>query len=463
MNLQIKVDRIKNSLASSAYTLAASESVKIIEISLRLLLGEGLAKFKGGNRLTVIKSVMKVGKEEKDIEDLGLGAMLGVIRGSKFFELWEESTGHELSAIRMINFDVMTEVRNKLEHKGYEASKYEAEFLAHTVENIIHEFGLLKLSESDENMGEEELGAEDSISPTIKRRAVRAGKKSTYSPTEFTELHRLSVQSKICQEIDIKTFHYALSNLDKKEGLIALDLGCANGYLTHDRFEPFAAFSKVIGIDRDKDAIEKANQSNFGDRYAFYQLDAESESFGNELVNIVHNEELEKVDLIFSGLTVHHLSNPVKTLRGLRKIHKQGGVIIVRGSDDGSKLAYPDEEELVRTILNLSSSVKGYSDRQNGRKIYTQLRQSGYRKLKMFFDTKSTASMTLDEKKDFFDMCMSWRVNPLLKALEDIPSDNKLVDDIEHAKDILEDLELLFEQDEFFFSQQRISGVGFRL
>lgn len=458
MNLQVKIDRIKNSLASGAYTLAASESVKIIEISLRYLLSEGVSKFKSKNRLTVMSSILKVGKGERDIEDIGLGSMLAIVKSSNFFNLWEESTGNSLTAIRMINFDAINEVRNKLEHKGYEASKYEAEFLAHAVENVIHEFGLLKLHETDR--ADRKLADKPDGQSTCQENKNKD--KSSYSPTEFTESHRLAVQSRFCKEIDEETFRYALSKFDKKENLVALDVGCANGYLTYDRFEPFAAFSKIIGIDRDPEAIKEAESKRYGDRYSFYRVDVEEEGFIERIQAITNDEDVETIDFIFSGLTIHHLSSPVKALRNLRRVHVKGGPIIVRGSDDGSKLAYPDEDHLVSTILQLSQSVSGYSDRRNGRKIYNQLWRAGYRQIEMFFDTKSTASMTLDERKDFFDMCMSWRVNPLLKALEYDPLNTQIQDDIEKAKEILTKLELMFEQEDFFFSQQRISGVGFK-
>jgi len=461
MNLQEKIDRIKNSLESGAYTLAASESVKIVELSLRQLLGEGLTRFSSGNRLAVMSSILKVGKGERDIEDFGLGSILAVIRATKFFDLWEDSLGCDLPAIRMINFDAMNEVRNKLTHKGYEATKYEAEFLLHAIESIIHAFGLIKLDESDNGTFSENESAPIREVVEVKKAGVKTS--STYSPTEFSELHRLSVQSKICKDIDVKTFRHALSGMKSKSKLVALDIGCANGFLTVDRFDPFYSFVKVIGIDRDEIAIKAARErvSN-SDKYSFHALDLESENFEALLKDVLQQEGVEWVDFIFSGLTFHHLRNAVKVLRKIRKVHNSGGAIVIRGSDDGSKLSYPDLEDLVPRILELSSSVKGYSDRQNGRKIYHQLWQSGYRNLNVFFDTKSTIGMSLDERKDFFDMCMSWRANPLAKALENEVGNVQIQKDIEWVKEALSDLELLFEQEDYFFAQQRISGVGFR-
>jgi len=58
MNLQVKIDRIKNNLDAQAYTVAAGEAVKIIEIA---------------------------------------------FRKSKFYDGWEASTDNGLSAIKMID------------------------------------------------------------------------------------------------------------------------------------------------------------------------------------------------------------------------------------------------------------------------------------------------------------------------------------------------------------------------
>jgi len=461
MNLQSKIDRIKNSLESGSYTLAAGESVKIVELSLRQLLGEGLTRFSSGNRLAVMSSILKVGKGERDIEDFGLGSILAVIRATKFFDLWEDSLGCDLPAIRMINFDAMNEVRNKLTHRGYEATKYEAEFFLHAIESIIHAFGLIKLDESDNIAPSESKPSPAKEALAVKETNVKTS--STYSPTEFSELHRLSVQSKICNAIDVKTFRHALSGMKNKSKLVALDIGCANGFLTVDRFDPFDAFVKVIGIDRDEAAIEAAKvRVENNDKYSFHALDIESSNFEVSLKEMLQQEDIEGIDFVFSGLTFHHLRDAVKVLRKVRKIHNSGGAIVIRGSDDGSKLSYPDPKNLVTRILELSSSVQGYSDRQNGRKIHHQLWQSGYRNLNVFFDTKSTVGMTLDERKDFFDMCMSWRANPLMKVLETDVNNLRLQKDIEWVKDALSDLELLFEQEDYFFAQQRISGVGFR-
>ena len=55
MNLQVKIDRIKNNLDAQAYTVAAGEAVKIIEIAFRKLLVDGLALLSDKDRLKVMQ------------------------------------------------------------------------------------------------------------------------------------------------------------------------------------------------------------------------------------------------------------------------------------------------------------------------------------------------------------------------------------------------------------------------
>jgi 2-polyprenyl-3-methyl-5-hydroxy-6-metoxy-1,4-benzoquinol methylase len=63
--------------------------------------------------------------------------------------------------------------------------------------------------------------------------------------------------------------------------------------------------------------------------------DLESNDFEDTIQEILDSHGAEKFDVIFSALTIHHLSNPIKTLYQLRKLLKKDGFIILRGSDDG--------------------------------------------------------------------------------------------------------------------------------
>jgi len=67
MNLPAKVDRIKNNLDAQSYTVAAGESVKIIEVAFRKLLVEGLTTLSDKDRLKVMQAIIEVGRGKKGV------------------------------------------------------------------------------------------------------------------------------------------------------------------------------------------------------------------------------------------------------------------------------------------------------------------------------------------------------------------------------------------------------------
>jgi len=74
--------------------------------------------------------------------------MLAVVKKSHFFDAWEQATGKNLMPIKMVNFDALTEVRNKLTHHGYEARKFEAEFMFQVLQGFIETFDILTIDAS---------------------------------------------------------------------------------------------------------------------------------------------------------------------------------------------------------------------------------------------------------------------------------------------------------------------------
>jgi len=246
MNLQAKIDRIKNNLDAQAYTVAAGEAVKIIEIAFRKLLVDGLALLSDKDRLKVMQAIIEIGKGEKGVESFGLGQMLAVLRKSKFNDAWEAATSSDLSAIKMINLDALNEIRIKLIHDATEASKFEAEFLFHALEGVIQAFGIMSLERQEPVASKTHFVSTRILEEKLtKPFATKAGDKretSTYAPTDFNEFGRLSIQAEYSLGVDMEAFKHALRVIEKANGLIGLDLGCARGEVTKSRFGSFSVF-----------------------------------------------------------------------------------------------------------------------------------------------------------------------------------------------------------------------------
>lgn len=117
-----KMERVQDCINDNAYTFAASEAAKVIELAFRKLLLHGLPKLDEQTRLKVMEAIIAIGKGNRGVDSFGLGQMLAVVKRAHFFDAWEKATGKNLMPIKMVNFDVLTELRNKLAHNGQSES-----------------------------------------------------------------------------------------------------------------------------------------------------------------------------------------------------------------------------------------------------------------------------------------------------------------------------------------------------
>ncbi len=69
-----------------------------------------------------------------------MGQFVHVFRESGFLDAWTRASGKDLNGIRVIDLDKLTQLRNKLIHKGREATRSEAEFLFNCLHVIIETF-----------------------------------------------------------------------------------------------------------------------------------------------------------------------------------------------------------------------------------------------------------------------------------------------------------------------------------
>jgi len=460
MNLQAKIDRIKNNLDAQSYTVAAGEAVKIIEVAFRKLLVDGLTTLSDQDRLKVMQAIIDVGKGHKGVESFGLGEILGVLRQSKFNNAWEAATGSNLSAIKMINLDALNDIRIKITHEAAEASEFEAKFLFNALEGVIQAFGILSLEKRagvQEDIEQSNVSNNKKSGPSVATIDVKA---AIYSPTEYEEEKRLSIQGTYSLDIDMQAFKHALRMLPKDNNLMALDVGCANGEITESRFGAFSVFEKVIGIDANDGVIQSAVKNSSDKIFEYHQLDIEDKGAEQQLKSLLEPHKVGGFDVIFSAFTLHFIQHPVAVLRKLRKLLNKGGVIILRGWDDETTVAYPDKEGVVTSIINEISNAPLKSDITNGRKMYNQTWKAGFRDIKILHNTTDTAAMDLDERMDFFISCFSWRRNFFSRLVKTYPNELKWREKLEWIDNALESLEVEFESEDFYYMELTTVAVG---
>ncbi len=281
---------------------------------------------------------------------------------------------------------------------------------------------------------------------------------STYSAGTREEFKRLKIQSDNTREADLNALGYVTDNLGHTDGLRILDMGCAYGFVTKDRFSRYPD-ATVLGLDRGEELIRFAQENNTfaGVHYEVFNL--ESETFEEDLEALMDKYGIGEFDVIFASLVLHHLKNPQKLLRRVRRYLSRTGYIVIRGSDDGSILACNDDG-LIQKILDLHLNADGISDRLNGRKIYSQLISSGYKNVVMKSWIKDLSGLTLDERNDVFFERFSYRKNYLRKLVEQDPYDEKKRTDLKNIVMYLNELENKFDDDTFWYCEIDFIGIA---
>lgn len=286
--------------------------------------------------------------------------------------------------------------------------------------------------------------------PEFKRPAEK--RCSVYDATYGDEFTRLSLQAKNSESTD-KT---VLDEIDAHG--VVLDVGCAYGYVGSNRFAD-QKYTKVIGIDKNAAAIEQA-KARSEEKFDYFVADVESADFVDTMTQYMQSHGINGFDVIFSSLVLHHLKEPYAALRKLRKLLSPSGYIVIRGSDDGTKIAYPDNNNLLNKILTKTLQVNGISDRLNGRKIFDWLTQSGFCNVKIHSFMRDTSHMDLDERDNLFRESFSYRINYFKKQLESDLSNTDYFAAFDEMEVLLAEFENEFMKEQFWYGEYDYVGVA---
>lgn len=250
--------------------------------------------------------------------------------------------------------------------------------------------------------------------------------------------------------------------LDKyltKDKYVVLDVGCAQGFVTTQTYKK-AKYKKVVGIDINKKGIEDAKETYKNKKFSFYQVDVEKEDFFEDMKNIMKQENIQGFDVISCFLVLHHLKDGFKAVKQLKTLLNKDGMLIIRGSDDGTKISYGDDG-LIQKIIESSYQVDGMSDRNNGRKLYTWLVDAGYDSVRVHTNVTDTSSMTFEEKQGLFAVSFGYRINYFKRQLQANDDDESLTE-FKNMENMLTKLESVFARNDFWYSLNRYICVGFK-
>jgi len=233
---------------------------------------------------------------------------------------------------------------------------------------------------------------------------------SRYNPGTPEELKRLKIQAENLLYTDMLIIN-DITKVSKKNNqkLTVLDIGCAGGIAGFDRFSG-DCFKYVLGIDKNKECIKEAKKKYKAlvGKFGYLEANLEAVNFDAVLEKHMKNLNIESFDLIFAAQVLHHIKEPEVILQKLRKFLSSKGYIIIRGSDDGSKLAYGDEG-LVKKIIDESKKCPGMADRESGRKIYYWLENAGFQNIRISSFMRETSRLNPDQKDKLFQESFSYR------------------------------------------------------
>lgn len=103
--------------------------------------------------------------------------------------------------------------------------------------------------------------------------------------------------------------------LEQTKKQILLDVACGDGEITK-KFKD--NFKLIIGIDLNKNQIEKAKENNFNKNVIFRKENAENLPFRNETI-----------DVIISNCALEHFKNDEKALNEMQRVLKKQGELIL--------------------------------------------------------------------------------------------------------------------------------------
>lgn len=263
------------------------------------------------------------------------------------------------------------------------------------------------------------------------------------------DIDRLKRQAKSLEEFDKSVLKEVLAYLsvDKRKIVKVLDVGCADGLLTFNRFSPYDNVD-VLAIDKSKCAIKWAQKNHATPHIHFSPID------------ILSPQPWElSFDFIFCSYLLPHVADQMNLLRILWSYLKPQGILFVRAGDDGWKVTFPFSKEL-EWILSHTSLIPGISDRQCGRKIpfYLQSLIPLPSRIQAYNFLETTLGLGPEQKGEFFRQYYGFRSMYLEKALKE-STEPYLLQYISQMKEYLQKEEERFLQDKHIYSM--VTHVSF--
>ena len=331
--------------------------------------------------------------------------------------------------------------------------KLDKEELSKAMQYYIHRMHWIDASNNNINEGINELLQKINtiLRPAKTKLAKNREANTMYEHASELELKRLKVQEKILHRFDGDLYFDFSKEFDEVN---VLDIGCNDGSYMNESLRHIDKPYTLLGLDFNKDSIDKANKLITDENKSFKYANVENEDELNDAINsYLIERNLPGFNIINISFVLLHLSNPELLLKRLRKYLVKGGYLIIKDVDDNFEVAYPDPNGLFEKMKELSiadSTFGGY--RLTGRQIPYFLSKTGYNSVKLLKQGINTLGMDYDEKEDFFDMRFGYFEEDYTSMHNSNPDDKYAQSGLEWIKDNYSNLEDEFLEDHFFYN-----------
>lgn len=237
----------------------------------------------------------------------------------------------------------------------------------------------------------------------------------TYNPDTKQEIIRSNIQAENTKYFDMKVINEIVEK-NKLNRITVLDVGCGDGTVGKDRFND-QCFFKILGIDKSQERINDALRKTTTEeskKFKYDRIDVESSSFQEDMNQIMMTLEIEKFDVVFLSqvLHFHREKEPLNWLLDLKRLLKPNGYIIVRESDDGSKMAYGSRgQDYLEKILTMTNALRKVADRHMGRKLCNLLKGADFKDVNIYTFMRDTSKMSYTERMDLYQESFGWRLS----------------------------------------------------
>lgn len=465
---QSQLEKIRHFLKMEYYDSVVKESCAVLEELLKQVYRRAMAELPMAERTALMEAETAIGRGVKGYTEFGFGQLVAVFHKSRLLDIWAKHTGAKLGMLRSISLDYIVELRNQLTHNGSAqlCTRSEASLVYECLMSWLDFIGYREEKSTPPQPEERALPAfAREESARTKKTSVEKHRDylqqktvSSYHSDKASEVRRLKIQSKFSEESDHESFLYALQRIGHKEHLCGLDVGCADGYVTESRFRGEYGFELVVGIDHNEKMI--ARQSDH-DIFRYRQINVESPDFEDEMDALLDEFGIEGFDVVFMALTLHHLKQPVRFLRKIRRYLNKGGALILRGVDDGALIAYGDDG-LVEKVIEESIETKNMSDRFHARKFYSMLRTAGFDDIRMNYAEADSVGLDAEEKDVLFRYYFKFRADYTRRQWDADPDNPEYRRRHEQMCEDLESLQDVFLKPDFYFMVLTISAIAIR-